>query len=427
LARAAAPAAPLLSFTRGTALSAALKDSDNTSGLTPPDMAIGSDGAHVLQMVNVVGKIWTSGAPGAAFQLNPFFLGGTNFLSDPWVLYDQESGRWFAGIFDVTLGGERIAISQTSDPTGSWFVYAIQYPGVSGGGCPDQGKGGIDSDTVGLGFNEFAGNGCTGAFLGAAVEVFPKAAMESGSSFSFQYTTPNPSYFSLVPAQALTSGMTTLYFAGNGGSGSTILQRLTSVGVPPAATLTALPNLTVAKYTDPLAAPQPGTSIKLDAGDSRMQHVIQKTVGTNTQLLMTWGDKCKPSGDTASRDCSRVTVTNETSPAVVFSKDIATKKIYDFYPAATYNSSNDIVVTFGQSSSTIKPRLMATASNGTASFASPIGLALGTASNTTGRFGDYFAVAQDPANLNNVWAAGEIGGPVSNDWQTAIVEVNVTP
>jgi hypothetical protein len=92
-----------------------------------------------------------------------------------------------------------------------------------------------------------------------------------------------------------------------------------------------------------------------------------------------------------------------------------------------WNSSNDIVVTFGQSSSSINPRLMGTASNGSSSFGPPIVLAAGSKPNATGRYGDYFAVAQDPANLSNVWAAGEIGGPVNNDWQTAVVEVNVVP
>lgn len=420
-------ASPLLSFSKGTVLPGALKDSDNTAGLTPPDMAVGADATHVMQLVNVVGKIWTNGVPGTAFQLNGLFNAGGDFLSDPWVLFDQESGRWFAGIFDVTLGGERIAVSQTGDPTGWWFVYAIRYPGQPGGGCPDQGKGGVDSDTVGLGFNEFSGVGCTGGFLGAAIELFPKAPMLSGQNISFQFTNPMPQFFSLVPAQALTNGMTKLFFASNEGVGSTVLHRFTSTGIPPNATLAALPDLTVKKYNNPPAASQPGTPVKLDSGDVRMQHVVQKVVGANTRLLMTWANKCTPAGDTAARACSRVTVTNETAETLVFSKNIAALGAFNFYPAATWNSSNDIVVTFGQSSSSINPRLMGAASNGSSSFGPPIVLAAGSKPNTTGRYGDYFAVAQDPANLSNVWAAGETGGPVNNDWQTSVVEVNVVP
>src|SRR4030088_241136 len=87
---AAATQAPQLSIAAGVQLTPALKDTDNTSGLTPPDMGVGADATHVVQMVNVVGKIWTNHVAGTAFQLNAFFLSGTNFISDPWVMFDQE-------------------------------------------------------------------------------------------------------------------------------------------------------------------------------------------------------------------------------------------------------------------------------------------------------------------------------------------------
>jgi hypothetical protein len=424
---------PLLAIAAGTKLASALADSDNSSGLTPPDMAVGADATHVVQMVNVVGKTWTNKVPGPVFTLNSFFGAGANFLSDPWVLFDQESGRWFAGIFDVNLGGERIAVSQTGDPTGSWFVYAIQYPGVSGGGCPDQGKGGVDSDVVALGFNEFAGNGCTGGFLGAAIEVFNKSQMMAGASVSFVFTAPLPSYLSLVPAQALTSGQTTEYFASNDvNSTSKKLHRVTSTGVPGvgAVSLTALADLTLLRaYPVPPNASQPGTGTLLDTGDQRMQHVVWKG---GVGLLMSWTQACKPAGDTITRACVRVVATNDgvAGPAVTMDKMASKMGRYYFYPAATLNSTNDVVVAFGVASGTIFPQLDAAVATVGGSFGAPLVLVKGTAANVTGRYGDYFAVALDPAGPTpnqNVWAAGEIGGPVAGDWKTAVREVNVTP
>ena len=132
--------------------------------------------------------------------------------------------------------------------------------------------------------------------------------------------------------------MSTLYFASNDGTRSTALHRVTSTGVPTATgcnTLTALPDLAVKRYNNPPAAPQPGTAVKLAAGDVRMQHVVQKVVSGNTSLLMTWTDACKPAGDTSARDCARVTETNETTPSMLFGKNLATLGAYDFYPAAT--------------------------------------------------------------------------------------------
>jgi hypothetical protein len=426
--------APLLSAKPGRQLTKALTSADNPVALTPPDMAVGADKTHVVEMVNIVGRIWTSAVPGSTFQLNSFFLAGTDFISDPWVLFDQESGHWFAGIFDVTLGGEQMAASKTGDPTGSWFVYAVQYPGQPGGGCPDQGKGGVDNNVVTLGFNEFAGNGCTGGFLGGAVEIFNKTQMMAGASLNFVYTSPQPSWISMVPAQALSSGQTTAYFASNDlNSTSKMLHRVTSTGVPglSTVTLTALADLTLAHtYPAPPKAKQPGTSTTLASGDQRMQHVVWKA---GVGLLMSWTEACKPALDTAIRDCGRVIATNDGvgGPAVIMDKELSKKGQYYVYPAVTLNSANDVVATFGVTSTAIFPQLDAAVATVGGTFGPSLVLVKSTASNLTTRYGDYFAVALDPGGTTpnqNVWAAGEVGGgPGSFDWQTGVREVNVTP
>src|SRR5262249_52268746 len=82
-----------------------------------------------------------------------------------------------------------MAVSQTSDPSGTWNLYRIRYPstagGITAGGCPDQGKGGVDNNGVGLGFNEFAVTGTpgcprAGTFRGAGPEGVQKAQMLAG-------------------------------------------------------------------------------------------------------------------------------------------------------------------------------------------------------------------------------------------------------
>ena len=66
-------AGPLTTVTPGTPLSGALGDGDNLSvagfELTPPDMGFAANGTKEVELINVVGKIWTGTTPGAAVVL----------------------------------------------------------------------------------------------------------------------------------------------------------------------------------------------------------------------------------------------------------------------------------------------------------------------------------------------------------------------
>jgi hypothetical protein len=262
-------------------------------------------------------------------------------LSDPWIKWDADSSRFFAGIFDISLGGEIIAVSQTSNPSGTWFLYRIQYPstagGITAGGCPDQGKGGVDKNVVGLGFNEFSESGVAGCpnaatFQGAGLEVFNKSQMLAGATVNFVFTDPLPTFFSLVPADTLTASATTEYFASLDSGTGTALHRVTSVGVPPATvTLSAPADITVPSYSNPPAATQKGTTTKIDSGDDRTQNVV--VLGTKMTVTQTIG--CKPSGDTTTRSCGRVYEVNNGTNTLKASRTISASGKYFFYPAAT--------------------------------------------------------------------------------------------
>jgi hypothetical protein len=426
-------ARPLITVTPGTPLSGTLGDGDNSAlgegQLTPPDMGFTANGTNEVELINLVGKIWTGTTPGTAFSLANFFSPSSpgDSLSDPWIKWDAGSGRFFAGIFDISLGGEIIAVSQTSNPGGSWFLYRVQYPstagGITAGGCPDQGKGGVDNNVVGLGFNEFSESGVAGCpnaatFQGAALEVFNKSQMLAGATVNFTYTNPLSSYFSLVPADTLTASATTEYFSSlNSGTG-TALHRVTSVGVPPATiTLTALADITVPSYSNPPKAPQQGTTTKIDTGDDRTQNVV--ALGTNMTVTATVG--CKPSGDTTQRSCGRVYEVNNGTNTLKASRTISASGTYYFYPAATFEGNGDVGVSIGRSSSTTFGSLYTTAGTWGGTLAAPKLVQAGTAKNTTTRYGDYNAAAPQPGTTNQFWVAGEIGGTsgTSFKWNTA--------
>ena len=429
--------APSTAVSAGSPLPGALGDADNGSlwggaNFTPPDMGFAVGGGKEIELVNLVGRVWSGSppSPGSAFRLDRFFASSGDDLSDPWVLFDAPSGRFFAGIFDITLGGEVLAVSKTADPGGSWYVYRVRYPSavVTNGGCPDQGKGGVDDSLIGLGFNVFSSPGCPlrSIFKGAAVEVFNKSEAMSGSTLHLNYTDPMPSRFSLVPAHAL-SPQSTLYLASlDPGSGNK-LHLTTATGVPTGsahATFSNLPDLSVPSYSSPPKALQRGTSTKIDSGDDRTQNVVYRS----GRLVVAQSMGCVPSEDRATRACVRLYEVDTSTNQLISALTLGKSGTYALYPAASITSAGDVVVTLGASSSSMYPSLVGLAVPiGTSTVAYSI-VASGTAPNTTGRYGDYFATAIDPANADTFWAAGEIGGISGTKyaWNTAVVPVAVT-
>ena len=111
--------APLLTF----------EGINNINGVLPPDTNgdVGPD--HYMQWVNLSFAMYdkTNGDLVAGpFPGNTLFTGlahcGSQNAGDPVVLYDQFAGRWLGSQFT----GDNymcIAISSTSDPTGSWCAY----------------------------------------------------------------------------------------------------------------------------------------------------------------------------------------------------------------------------------------------------------------------------------------------------------------
>src|SRR5262249_52987941 len=108
----------------------------------PPDTNGDVGPNHYVQSVNTSFRVFDkSGNPVTPVTtFNSFFalLGGGNpcgnnqNYGDPFVFYDQIADRWVITDFAlVSLPGnsfwECIGVSQTSDPTGAYFLYALQH------------------------------------------------------------------------------------------------------------------------------------------------------------------------------------------------------------------------------------------------------------------------------------------------------------
>jgi hypothetical protein len=396
----------------------------------PPDVELATGPSDVVEMVNLQASIWTtSGSFVKTFSLSSFY-GTADSLSDPKILYDSSSGRWFTSLLDVSADLVFIGTSKTSDPTGAFYIYSL--PTVSPD-LPDQPILGVSNDKVAASVNLFS----TTSFLGAQYWIINKAELMSGSSAS--YSTPGvmSSYISIHSVQALSS-TSTLYLVTVGGvSGGNYNNPTTSVtlfsvtGVPGVSTVSSSSHtLTVNSISIPPGALNHGNTFPVDTSDYRPQDA--KWILGN--LYLSLDDGCTPSGDSTARSCVRVIEINTGgTPSISQDFDFSHSGDYFYYPALSIDVKGDLDIVYGYSSSSIYPSVAITAetagSSNTVSSISPI-LKSGTATlpciedsfGTPCRFGDYFEAALDPSNPDVVWVAGEYAGSDSL-WNTFIASM----
>ncbi|MDP9335634.1 MAG: hypothetical protein M3Q30_20320 [Actinomycetota bacterium] len=182
------------------------------SGCEPSDMGLAASGSWVVQTVNTSIAVYnTSGALQAGFpkDLRPFFgvpnpspsgcaHGAGAFLADPRAFFDQNDQRfWVMAQEDEGVTGSGInpdcnartghwvAVSQTSDPRGAWFVEFFNYTTTFPGGWVDYPGFGYDSQAVYLSGNVFPLSDPNVPLRSNFVFAINKKTLESGTSVGF--------------------------------------------------------------------------------------------------------------------------------------------------------------------------------------------------------------------------------------------------
>ena len=184
----------------------------NVDGSTPPDMNgdVGPD--HYVEVVNasfaVYDKTGTKLYGPAGINTLWSGFGGlceTTNEGDPIVQYDQLADRWVITqlAFDRTLAGdpvgpyfECVAVSTTSDPTGSYHRYAFPLDATR---LADSPKLGVWPDAYYMTVDQFD-DACGGCFVGAAAIAFDRGEMLDGQDASLVYKDLGVSYYGMLPA-----------------------------------------------------------------------------------------------------------------------------------------------------------------------------------------------------------------------------------
>lgn len=172
---------PILTFFGNTQTDNAVA---GLGAVLPPD-TIGDVGPnYYVQAVNNVFSIYnkTTGARvfgpakmSSLFSSLPEGSACRRDDGDPTVNYDQLADRWVLTQFSQPAGGfyQCVAVSQTSDPTGAYYVYQFLYPNNVFNDYP---KFGVWRDAYYMTTNEFSGS----SFFGAGMGAFDRDKMLQG-------------------------------------------------------------------------------------------------------------------------------------------------------------------------------------------------------------------------------------------------------
>lgn len=423
----------------GVSLGLNFSASDSTlanSSFIPPDTmgAVGPD--HIMVLLNGRASVYnksTGSLVGSGKSLNQFWTdAGTtpsgSFAFDPRVIYDKDSGRWFAVSVDNAGGANNffLAVSATSDPSGTWKALKIDSD-TANTRFADFPTLGVDKQGVYLTANMFPVTGTTGLDVDITIMSLPKADLllatpSAASKSEFQLVGLNRGY-SIQPAVNFSgSADNKAELLGMSVDTSNLIR--TNILNPGSAGATLSSPTTIANTSfDPPTADQPGTAANFNTGDRRFS---ANTVVSNGSL---WAvHSTNVSGRTAVEWLRINPVTN----TIIQSGVISDPSLSFFFPSIAVNEFDQVLIGFsGSGASTFGSSYYAFGeTSGSTTTFSPVSQAkAGSAQyqvldgSGRNRWGDYSATVVDPVNPSDFWTF-QLFAPSTNNWQVQVSQLH---
>jgi hypothetical protein len=352
---------------------------------------------------------------------------------DPVVLYDQFAQRWLISQFagSGTPTDECIAVSTTSDATGTWNRYDFHL----GTNFMDYPHGGVWPDGYYFSFNVF--NSAGTSYLGPQPVVFDRAKMLAGQPATFQTVSPlggsvDPFLPADVDGSTAPPANAPESFVKWPGNGTYQTYHYHVDWVAPA-------NTTFSSFSSPAAAaftqlcaisrscvPQPNTTAGLDAiADRLMFRLSYRNFGDHEAVV---GNFTVSSGGVAA--VRWFELRNVTSgPETVYQQGTyQPDSVWRWMGSAAMDHNGDIAVGYSASSSSVFPslryagRLVGDALGTLAQGEAVLLAGLGSQTGTSNRWGDYADMTVDPVDDCTFWFTSEYypSGNSQFNWRTRI-------
>ena len=429
---------------------------DNNTSI-PPDTMGAAGPNHLMVMLNTQVRIQNkSGAEVSIVTLDTFWTGGGTGLSgdpfDPKLVYDSLSGRWMATVDADSRSATSavwFAISDTSDPTGTWDFYAFDadstdtywadYPGF-----------GVNSTWIAITNNMFTVVGNN--FVDPKMWVIDKSTALSGGPLTVTVfdvgfdTAAGYDGFTLKPALTFDAAETTLYIVDNSGygygSGRFLLRLSRITGTGPSPTWSAVPGSSIAGSGffeveaanrfdfSQIDADQLGTTTDVETNDPRALNAVYRN-----GRLWTTHSAGLPVGAVDRTAAFWYEINPAAMPTPIVQSGYVDNGAgtHYFFPSITANANNAVVLGFSYSDST---QYVDAAFTGRESTDTPGTMGAVTTCKAgedsyvkdygsgSVRWGDYSATVVDPADDLTFWtlqeyAETDVGSGSSDDrWGT---------
>src|SRR5450631_2587033 len=385
----------------------------------PPDTEGTVGATQYVQWVNTSFAVFnkTTGAliagPTAGNTLWSGFGGGcqTNNDGDPIVIYDKAAQRWIFSQFSVSTTPylQCIAVSTTSDATGTFNRYSFQY-----GNFDDYPKLAVWSDGYYETFNMFAG-GTT--FVGADACSYNRTAMLAGAAATqvcFQQGTAVggllPSDIDGNTAPPAGSPNYMVYFGTNN---LNLFKFHVDFNTPANSTFTGPTVIPVAAFS-PLCGggtcvPQSGTTQQLDSlADRLMYRLAYRNLGTHESLVVNHSVVAGSSGGVRWYEIQNPSGT----PTVAQQSTFAPDSSYRWMGSVAMDQAGDMALGYSVASSSLNPTIRYTGrvpTDPSGTMEAEVNVVTGSGSQTTGlsRWGDYSAMQVDPVDDCTFWYTQE--------------------
>jgi hypothetical protein len=419
-----------------------------SNGSAPSDanMAVGANPSYnyIFQTVNSRYAIYTKSG---ALIVGPNSLSSlwaplgnsngcaTNNGGDVVAQYDKLADRWII----TQLGGisapfsECIAISQTSDPTGVYYLYSFSY-GTTLNDYPKFGVWPTSSNgAYTASFNLFA-NGTT--FKGGQLCAYDRTKMLVGdpSAQAICFTINGDGGYlpaDLDGSTAPINGTPGLFLNFPSFSSLRMYALAPNFANPNASTLTHItPDIPVISFSEACAGgtcvPQSGTTQQLDSlGDRLMYRLAFRNFGDHEALVV---NHSVTNGSSAGQRWYELRAPVATTPSFsVFQQGTyAPDASYRWMGSTAMDAAGDVGLGYSASSSSIHPAIRYTGrlpGDTPGTMESEVSIIEGTGSQTGGldRWGDYSAMRIDPADDCTFWYTSQyLTADGAYNWHTRI-------